>query len=934
MKFYAVLTMLVVSACNTENQKAREVMDAGASLPQAILDRANPQPSRELEDLVAAKDQNGRLTVAVIDNGVDYTHPQIGSQIKFSTDGGRISGAGIDILGEDVWASPNLIDASLFAFGAQAVQNGRISGPLADPLAELVRLNDEFMTEFLDAIRSNSRLRSTLFSTKITKDSINLFAIHRWVENKVFKIEEYKEAKENKKLITTEGFQEKVFEDKKPDEIEVRNFFELPWLMSSWGTPDTGLNVPSVAYEITVIEGADTFFELAESVFNRFTAKSGYLKKFDTYVDYQIARTSNPEDVKKEEFKKGEMGALSDAWYRVNFNFRNADNAEGFVNELCELLTKDEFNRLRDPRVAENDKDAIILKTIDRGDQWAEQLNQFVLARPDTTKNEKRQAKKNQEVFANFRSFARKYIELNGLKALRCDNYRNARRSQDPRALARAQRVEHPYWAGANEDESHGTHVTGIIAAQEAKLDILPVRVLTASTEPLKSIDDQLKADLAAGFAAWLQNPTILRGTAEAFSRSLQISKGSIGDPAQREVVAKKISDAFVEWVDETYSNLRLDVHFIREVKLALKAMGERRVKVANISLGTNFEKSVAPLNPDDLERERKTLMMFFLYEYFKSDVAKTANSEAPRTLFVIASGNDSAWVDGKSRSALPCDLSSSYFEKYAQGEQDGALESQRLKNVLCVGSLSPDKDISSYSNIPLTTVPFVFSYGEQILSSVKTTDCTGANQEASILVGRAPSYSQFWKADDDVGMVPDEKALAFLDSIGVKNPQGLTGIDLKRWQSRQYTKVMDNIAGLESKLVGLTTFERCLADNAPAARMSGTSMATPAVTGFMGRYIVKKMAQMSLQESDIYEMPEFAPETLIREVAMNNPRFGGNTLMKEVPTLLDINSYLREPLKNWSTVLGLEMLQTASEASDVLANVSGQFWFAQSESM
>ena len=47
-------------------------------------------------------------------------------------------------------------------------------------------------------------------------------------------------------------------------------------------------------------------------------------------------------------------------------------------------------------------------------------------------------------------------------------------------------------------------------------------------------------------------------------------------------------------------------------------------------------------------------------------------------------------------------------------------------------------------------------------------------------------------------------------------------------------------------------------------AKMSGTSMATPAVAGYMGDIVLKKAAKLGTKTTEIYDDPEFAPYLLI----------------------------------------------------------------------
>ena len=68
--------------------------------------------------------------VAVIDNGVDYTHPDLINHIHFDRDSRKISGAGLDLWALDSWASPNTISLMfcVWSKGVLEMENCRRSG--------------------------------------------------------------------------------------------------------------------------------------------------------------------------------------------------------------------------------------------------------------------------------------------------------------------------------------------------------------------------------------------------------------------------------------------------------------------------------------------------------------------------------------------------------------------------------------------------------------------------------------------------------------------------------------------------------------------------------------------------------------------------------------------------------------------------------------
>lgn len=101
LRFLLVLkTCLFLSACLE--------VDSQIGLPEEYWRRANPSPV--VENPLSTNSRH-KVLVAVIDSGVDYNHPQLRANIHYTLDANtnRVLGAGWDFLGQDSWASPNLI---------------------------------------------------------------------------------------------------------------------------------------------------------------------------------------------------------------------------------------------------------------------------------------------------------------------------------------------------------------------------------------------------------------------------------------------------------------------------------------------------------------------------------------------------------------------------------------------------------------------------------------------------------------------------------------------------------------------------------------------------------------------------------------------------------------------------------------------------------
>ena len=96
-----------------------------------------------------------------------------------------------------------------------------------------------------------------------------------------------------------------------------------------------------------------------------------------------------------------------------------------------------------------------------------------------------------------------------------------------------------------------------------------------------------------------------------------------------------------VAYLDKNFSGSYLDFQFFDQIIEAVRYIGEHRLKVANLSLGTSFEKPVFEPGAAHVKARFRAFMRFVVYEYFKYAVATTIEKYATKTLFVIASGNE-----------------------------------------------------------------------------------------------------------------------------------------------------------------------------------------------------------------------------------------------------------------------------------------------------
>lgn len=124
--------------------------------------------------------------------------------------------------------------------------------------------------------------------------------------------------------------------------------------------------------------------------------------------------------------------------------------------------------------------------------------------------------------------------------------------------------------------------------------------------------------------------------------------------------------------------------------------------KVVNMSLGVEFQKATPE---EDTKDSAETYKKHMKYKQIVAD----AILAHPEITFVVAAGNDGRWRDGDNQDGFPCGIASG--------------------NVLCVGALRENGDITEFSNIALKGTAIVFALGKNVISTLPYNMCV--NKEA-----------------------------------------------------------------------------------------------------------------------------------------------------------------------------------------------------------
>ncbi len=848
-------------ACDLENQKAQEVF-ADNQMPRLLEELANPKPSGELLQSLLQKSDENRLRVAVIDNGVEYLHPDLVQQIRFTKKDGQIVGAGKDVFGADDWAAPVHIRATILAFGATGIQGDRIVGPNEHAIQDLIEINEVFEREYKAELALDEEVKHSIF-IKAQPDSINFLGalgLVREKEDQLFK----NRMAANTNILLSEATKNSLTTRVNFSAASSREIFEKDWKVDSSGLP----NIPVSLHNLL---GYEKYLSLIERVINKVFAQTRLKAEIDSFFAYKLSR----EDLKTEATKDLELKYISELakyLYHAKSQRGESDLAYSIATQFCEKLSPDEKQQLETSE--EGEKIALIKRKFVEARDRMNELTRAYLTQEGLSEAQREDSQKSIETSKNFEKVLTDYIQSRGTSPfVDC-----SQAQKFPNVPERYKNFElldrNPYLANDNLEVSHGTHVSGIIASQDAMIDIVPVRVLTQTVESQKDSDQKNQSIFLAALEDWLKYPVIQAAV-----------KDLLGLSEEGTAVSQKTLAKMKDYLRVHFKEHKTDLQFIPEVLDGIRYTGSQKIKVANVSLGTDFSKAPTGFNPNDTASKLKQNLNFLMYEVYKYQVAKTVLDAAPETLFVIASGNSANWVDGKTRSALPCDLSPSFLQSYKNKFNINELPNENFKNILCVGSIGPNGDLSSFTNYPLTRTPFVVSYGESILSSIKSSDCNGEIQDFEITYGKTPEPGISVSLDSDWF----EKYLTEKGLLKANLP-----LEEKRIQIRD---LANDVFSIDQKLMVKSIYqaartERCLNNRIRHAKLSGTSMASPAVAGYIGRWLREKLSRDGLSDSDAYLNPDYSPRSIIKAIFNQAPRLSEESTTLNIPMISDIRPF------------------------------------------
>jgi subtilisin family serine protease len=843
--FFSLILVLFLTSCKVENQKTNEIF-ADNILPRTLYRIAN-----QIYEMVSVESDVVRtsqecspdcLDVAVIDAGVDLAHPDLVSKIRFNVQDNRLAGAGYDFLGNDEYASSNLIDPTLFSFGAAAIENGRIKNPPENPLDLIVQYNTSFMTALMTDIQFKPELKGTLFDNLSAKHT-SLYELHKMIIKKAEFLKDFETRKKVYGLLKR-GDLPKLEQNPKTLDPAIFHLLETnPWRTF---VPGQG----------TGLEGFDVLLDLVEKNLKTFPDAAAYessLSRLVAYLDGRDFDESTSVDSKYSDSLDKVQKALDKKLYGHLFD----DYIYNMV--LVADMTQLQESWLR--------KQKIQFPASPRSDYVREHLQnsyksyghylEYASKLTNLTLSEKLQA---QEAMKSYQKFVKlsKWLDEDR-KIYDVPTYTGYKPNFDSHLYRkRFARTSHPFISSKSADQSHGSHVSGIILSQNENLKIVPVRVSTESLQLPRDIRNEYVEKFRDGFQDWLQKPLVFRALGNKMSKWFPNWNFSDSSDINRVKVATEIVELLDDSIKLSVDEGLLDHVFIEEIVKAVRYVGSQKIKVANISLGTNFERPSQRLGEDNPIANLKNFFAFLKFEYFKYRIGEEIRASAMETVFVVAAGNESTWVDGRSRSALPVDISSPFLMPFERPDRGEVAPNNGLKNIIAVGSLSKDDELSNYTNIFLGKhVPFVFARGEMILSSIKSTDTSGITQALSMW---EPNLNSLTSLGSD-----DDRLKPYFAEVW------------KKMRGTQASPSDDQLQYLRSyfnySMIMVLNHSRMINDHLAVkfsehrAVMSGTSMASPAVAGALGKLVIEKKKSLGLERQDIYTHPSFKAENLVQEL-------------------------------------------------------------------
>jgi len=774
--FFALL--LLITACDEAIlfQDLSKIFKDG--VPKMLETIRNPlnrlslqQKEHILERIKKDEKRTDLIEVAVIDSGVDITHPDLIDQIKYEIRDGKIIGSGVDLLGKTPFASNYFVDPTLFAFGAKEVDYLQIKGAQESPIQLMRQIDEKFKALVLSKIANDPILNKSVFAN-ITRDSFTVFRFLKISEEAKDHLEDYNQNLKENSLITTEDLNNPIDAN-----VSGNKKMAIQRLASSSLYLNENGELPEIFSYLSQIQGGDRLINILLESFEQINMEFNFTENINKIGIFKTAK--NNITFSEKDIKDNTESYLGKRIPFILWGYHAIDP----IKRIRKMF--DEVPMLKGKGISEG-ADIIF-------NYYQEKLSGLLQSQdlpPNLAQKLKKKGEKEKmsEGLSELRQLLKTFGELENNPI------------EYKKVLSQLRRTyvhdSHVFLAKETLNNEHGTHVSGIIAAQDPRIRIVPVRATVQTVDLPESTKKELSEAMLDKVLKWMELP---------IAQELRSMIAS-------EYGKKSISDTTLKSELKKYLKANtLNLVFINDLFNAIEEVGTRNIKLANISLGTVFKKTY---------NDKKSLSSIaedIFAEFVRYEAGVRLVEKAPNTLFLIATGNDGDWVDGVSKTAFPVGITSLRARKLSETLKLPPTPNNIAKNILAVGSVNSNRNLTEFTNILIDPhVPTIFSTGESITSSVP-----GLKDEAS------------------EGLAAD-LAMKYIKAIA------LIGLaDLSKQEKLSFDKKLD--AAMENiKFNFINELYKELGVLAHAqypikrAKMSGTSMATPTATGLIAKMALK----------------------------------------------------------------------------------------------
>lgn len=778
-----LIALFVFQACEEIPTQDLNKVFKDKKIPKHLLrlqtQKSDLIPSREqliLKRSLEDAQRSDLVTVAVIDSGFDLYHPDLINQIQFDTKDGKIIAAGYNFMTNQPFASHYAIDASLYSLMANKTSFQSIDElkEPTNPLSFLKQVNDEFQQLLLDGIRQDAELSKSYFGFIIRKESFHFLSFREALLNYDKDLLRYENLKKNYKLLSLNSVP--------TDEDSVDRKKELDFIKSAGLKMDLSGEATAFFKFSSDIEHYDKLLSLIRSISNNIEQKYKIESRLENLAkfsnqDHKSKKDESLEDAVKKISKTMPLilfgQKIHDPIFRLEYEFSRTMGYENLslAESLHKYKTDIEIN-IQEHDKYFKDKDAKEIQNLKNSLLYIDNL---IHAFNSITENEQ--------------------TRIKYLSELRRLTYRQ----------------NHPFLSPYSSSNAHGTHVAATIAAQSKNIRILPIAITTASRSLTDEEFKNLQNEFFNMFNEFKKGPYY----------PLLITRLYGEFPTSRKLSEKTIDTLISNYMKKQ----KLNLAFIFEFLKSIKYVGESNAKIASVSLGTVFEKKIGD------SKWKESLAEELFSEFMRYKAGEYIESYAKETLFLIASGNDKAWIDGVTRTAIPVGIVSQRLHEIAIKNNLPTSPNNRIDNILAVGSVSERGYLSQFTNFSIGKIKQIFSVGEDVTAAIPRNNSVDRSKKIA------------------------SKLMAIFS--------GVLKINLNSYrEDRLKLKEIPSLQ-LHTELANFTRLSYSVLRD----KMSGTSMATPNTSGSIAKRIVQMMRELNVAKDQLKTHPEFTPSKLIAEL-------------------------------------------------------------------